>query len=383
MQYNPRSFIRQVPNSLLASFFSRYTGFSGFDWSRLTETRVEPVFARWQQLPEQERSEIARLFREAHSLASSSRTATLVEAARDSGIDITEEMRASKSGAERALWCFMHHPRVFDSALTLAHIDGLPARSWEKRTGLAKRDGTVPAETVAELGRAISEYYLRRDGRGEKCVVEYRRRASTADSFFAYPADYADEVVGYDENGEFARYPWNGAFEVVFTYDGAAGTLDLFAEGGRQVRGELAELFAGVVLGENQQLQLWERAPYNLEVFKNPHLALPTKPADRISVRVRGLRFAIGKLRGKIALDAGGNEAESVYTLLNETVDQQRVPLSEVTVLEATLQASLPTGGARRRSMTFKISPSGCTLGDSREEERLKGYLKRWSIAAA
>jgi hypothetical protein len=383
MPYNPRLILRQVTNSLLAAFFSRYSGFSGFNWNRLSETNVEPIFATWQQLPEPERFEVSRIFREAHSLATASRITTLIEAARDSGIDITQEMRARRSGAERALWCYMHHLSVFESALTLTHIDGLPARSWEKRTGLARREDAVPTDTVAELGRAISEYYLQRDGRGEKCVVEYRRRASNIDSFFAYPADFADEMVGYGENGEFARYPWNGAFEVVFTYDGAAGTLDLFAEGGKQVRGDLAELFARVVLGESHQLPLWEHAPYNLEVFKNPHLALPTDPADRISVRVRGIRFAIGRSRGRIALDAGCAEAGSVYSLLQEAVDLQRVPLSEVTMLEATLQASLPAFGARRRSMTFKISPSGCTLGDSREEERLKGYLRRWNITAA
>jgi hypothetical protein len=42
MQYNPRSFIRQVPNSLLASFFSRYAGFSGFDWTRLSVPLLRP-----------------------------------------------------------------------------------------------------------------------------------------------------------------------------------------------------------------------------------------------------------------------------------------------------------------------------------------------------
>jgi hypothetical protein len=323
------------------------------------------------------------VFRDAHSLAASARAPLLIEAARDNGIDITGEMRARKNGADRALWCFVHLPRVFESALTLSHIEGLPCRSWEKFTGLAKHEGAVADQIVTALSHAISEYYLRRDGRGARCVAEYRRRASSIDSFFAYPADYADEVVGYGENGEFARYPWNGAFEVVFNYDGAAGTLDLFAEGGRQVRAELAELFADVVLGAHQQLQLFERAPYNLEVFKNPLLALPTDPADRISVRVRGLCFAVGVARGKIALDAGANESESVYSLLKETVDQQRVPLSAVRVLEATLHALLPGEGARRRSKTFRISPSACTLGDSREEERLKAYLRQWNIAAA
>ena len=33
-------------------------------------------------------------------------------------------------------------------------------------------------------------------------------------------------------DGELGRSPWNPAFEVVFRYDGSAGTIESFAEGG-------------------------------------------------------------------------------------------------------------------------------------------------------
>jgi hypothetical protein len=107
---------------------------------------------------------------------------------------------------------------------------------------LPKKPIEFTEATVSDLGRRISEYYRTRDGRGENCKVEYRHRSSGLDSFFAYPADYVEEIMGYDEDGELEQTPWSGAFEVAFNYAGAAGTVELFAEGGKQVRDDLSEI---------------------------------------------------------------------------------------------------------------------------------------------
>src|ERR1022692_2423802 len=90
MQYNPRAFLRQVPNALQARFFSRYEAFSAFDWSRQKETQVEAVFERWQQMPEAERRQVGGVFRQVHFMASSRGTRVLVEAARDRGLEMRQ-----------------------------------------------------------------------------------------------------------------------------------------------------------------------------------------------------------------------------------------------------------------------------------------------------
>ena len=105
----------------------------------------------------------------------------------------------------KACASFLDHPDVFENARTLEHIEALPRRSWEKRTGLPKQQLEVTAACLAELGSRISDYYFEREGRGENCKVEHRRRASGVDSFFAYPADYSSELLGYDADGESAH----------------------------------------------------------------------------------------------------------------------------------------------------------------------------------
>jgi hypothetical protein len=232
-----------------------------------------------------------------------------------------------------------------------------------------------------DLGRRISEYYRARDGRGENCKVEYRRRSSGLDSFFAYPADYVGEIMGYDEDGELARTPWNGAFEVAFNYDGAAGSVELFAEGGRQVRDELSDIFSQIVLRQDHKSVPLQAEPYDLDVFKNPALAFPTDPVDRIVfVRVKTLRVRVhGRIGGQITIDTG-NAQISIYDLIRANFAEDKATLKDVTIVEVTLQAQFERPGKRNRSIPFKLSASRCDLGDGVEEQILRRYLKRWVI---
>lgn len=381
MQYNPRAFLRQVPNALQARFFSRYEAFSAFDWSRQKETQVEAVFERWQQMPEAERRQVGGVFRQVHFMASSRGTRVLVEAARDRGLEIASDLGARKNAYDRAFWCFLYLPEVFANARTLDHIEGLPRCSWEKRNGLPKKPIEFTDATVSDLGRRISEYYRARDGRGENCKVEYRHRTSGLDSFFAYPADYVEEIMGYDEDGELGQTPWSGAFEVAFNYAGAAGTVELFAEGGKQVRDDLSEIFSQTVIRQDNKPVPLHAEPYDLDVFKNPTLAFPADPVDRIvSVRVRTLRVRVhGRIGGQITVDTG-SALTSVYDLIRANFAEDRATLKGVTIVEATLQAQFERPGKRNRSIVFRLSASRCDLGDGVEEQILRRYLKPWRI---
>lgn len=307
----------------------------------------------------------------------------LVEAASEEGIDIAAAVRSMKNAYERAFWFFLEHPKIFDNARTQFHIATLPRRSWEKRNGMPKQAIEINDEVVDALGRNLSAYYLARLVRGERCKVEYRRHAGI-DTFYAYPADYGDEIIGYGDDGELGRSPWNPAFEVVFRYDGSAGTIESFAEGGKDVREDLAELFARVVLHAERQPMLWEEPPFDLNVLKDRNFTFPTNPADNIEqVRWMGVRMRLQEQPGgKIALDVDSADPRAtVYGLLDATLDEKKVSLSKVDFLEATLQAMFRRPGTRSRIITFKVgSGSRCDLGDTSEEEKLRAYLRLWGI---
>lgn len=382
--YNPRSVIRHIPNALLVRVFKNCSEFADLDWNELAETQAEPVFERWQALAEPERNRIDMVFRKVHSLADSIGTTVLVEAARDRSLEIAAKLGAKENAYERAIWCYLEHPEIFEGARTLAHIDALARNSWEKRKGLPKQAIKVTDALREKLGAGVSAYYRAREGRGHLCTVEHRRREGDMDWFFAYPSDYADEREGYGEDGKFMRQSWRPAFEVVFAFDHSAGTLEMFAKGGKKQRAELSGIFTLGIFGVVDESEPWQADTFDLEVFKNPHIKFPTKATDKItSVRVIALRIQIHrKPGGRLTFEIDRRQkGVSVYDLVAVALNERRARLSDTTVLGVTMQAIFQTSKGKVRRIPFKLSAgSSCDLGDSPEELLLRRYLKTWKI---
>ena len=381
---NPLSFFRHVPNALLEQFFSSVPAFEGFDWSAVSRRRVESIYERCNLIPPTECARIFNVFRTVESLANPIGTQVLLEAARDIDVDIAAEIAAMPSAHERALWCYLRDKRIFRTARMLGHIDTLPKRSWETLKNLPVTAIEVTPEMLAELGRQFSEFFWATQKRGERCIVEHRRREGDVDCFFAYPADYLEERFGYDDDGQFEFQCRRPAFEVIFGYHRRDGTTDTYVQGGQKVRHPLAQIFARVVLGIDQLPEAFAENPFNLEIFKNPNITFPTNPADNIRlVRVQAMRLQFhGYRAGRItvAIDAKSRDG-SVYDVIADKLAERHARLTDATILGVTMQAFLRDGDNRERTLTFKVSaPAFCDLEDSPEEQRLRWYLREWKI---
>jgi hypothetical protein len=382
--FNPLFFFRHVPNASLEQFFSSVPAFEGFDWSAVSERRVEPIHGRCKLMPPTECARVFDIFRMVESLANPLGTQALIEAARDIDIDVAAELALKKNAHERALWCYVRDKRIFQCARMLAHLDQLPKRSSETLKNLPVKAVDVTPDMLAELGRRFSEFFWTTQARGERCIVEHRRREGDVDCFFAYPADYLEERFGYGDDGQLELQRQRPAFEVVFGYHREDGTTNVYVEGGRKVRQPLAEIFARVVLGLDRLPEPLAADPFNLEIFKNANITFPTNPADRISlVRVQSMRLQFHGYRAgriTIAVDARSKQG-SVYEVIADKLSEKHARLTEVTVLGVTMQAFLQDSNDRERSLSFKISaPATCDLDDSPEGQLLRRYLPTWGI---
>ncbi len=382
--YNPKTVLRHLPNTYLQEFFSRYDDFVCFDWAAIKENGIEPLFDAWQKMPESQRKEASDVFRRIHAFATPRGTAVLVESAREMGIDIAPAMRALRNAYERAFWVFLKHSEVFESACTPVDVASLPMKYWEKCACEPRLQIEVTSGVIEEMSREMSSYYLARQGRGDTCKVEYRRRDQGVHVFFAYPSDYTDQMVGYDDDGELVYNPWHPAFVVVFRYDENTGTLGVFAEGGTEIREDLAEIFAQVILHEEHWQKMWTEHAYDLEPLKDRNLTFPTDPNDHLdSVSVKGMRLQVHERPGgTITLDVDDrNPSSTVHSLIDAALDREKVSLSKVTVQEAKCRAVFRSSEGGDRCITFTVAaPSQCDLGDSSEEEKLKRYLRVWGI---
>ena len=382
--FNPLSFFRHVPNPLLQRFFSSVPAFDGFDWSSVSNWRVEPIIERCNMIAPAESTRIFNLFRMVESLANPGGTQVLIEAARDIDLDVAAEIGAEQNAHGRALCCYLRDKRIFRGARMLAHIDNLPRRSWETLKNLPLKAVDVTPEMLTELGRRFCEFFWTTQARGDKCMIEHRRREGDVDCFFAYPADYLEERFGYDDDGQLELQSRKPAFEVVFGYHRADGTTDIYVQGGRKVRQSLSRIFAGVVLGAEEIPEPLDQECFDLEVFKDPNITFPTNPADNITlVRVQAMRLQFhGHCGGRVTVAIDGrSKAGSVYELIADKLAEKHARLTNATVLGVTMQAFLRDADDKERSVMFKITaPAFCDLEDSPEEQCLRRYLREWGI---
>lgn len=384
IQYTPRVFLRQVPKDLLKTYFERRKDLADFDWAALTDGEIDPLFEAWQALPDPKREEVESEFREVAELATHDGVRAIIEEGQFHQLDLAPELEAREGLHQKAFWVLLEHRVVFDVASQLNHADHLNGRYWRKRKDIPKKVPDVSAAARDALGQALSAYYREHQGRGERCKVECYLRAGKHHYFFAYPADYADTFIGYKPDGSFERRPQKPAFEVVFIYNPQDGTLDLYAQGDKDLKRDLQEIFSRIVLKEEIGPEAKNANPYELNGLKKRSFPFPTDSADGITeVRVKSLRLAVLGGRRRITLEGDARKnREDIYDLMDTALNEQRLPLSNVNVSHATIQMIFANNNGRPKTVTFNVSyPDSCNLRDKPEHLKAKEYLKRWGIA--
>ena len=385
--YAPRLFLRQAENALLREYFTARGELGDIDWDGIEETHVDAVYAAWQALTEEKVEEVEQDLRDIFDLASADGTRTLIEEGRFHGLDLTAELDEQDGFLNKAFRVFLKHEDVFHVAHILDRADHLSGRYWRKRKDLPKKQPDLSAEAIKELGDALGAYYRENQGRGKWCRVENYLRGDRYHYFFAYPKDYTDTFIGYDDHGRFERRRQNPAFEVVFVYDPVDGTLDLYAQGDKTLKQDLQKLFGRAILHEEIGEETKNSVAYELNGLKDRNFAFPTDPADGVlGVRVRELRLSVvGNARKRITFSVPPNGAQAdVHDLMAQALHQERLPLSMVNITSAVIQMRFnnTTGSGRaEKIVSFRVSyPDSCNLKDTPEHLAAKKYLKLWGI---
>jgi len=243
----------------------------------------------------------------------------------------------------------------------------------------------ITPEVLEQFGNSMADYYQTNQGRGDHCRVEHFVRSGHIDFFFAYPADYADVLIGYEDGGNFARRHWKPAFEVILSYDRLVGSLELYAEGTQDVRDELVTMFTRTVLKLDFEPPRSAKPPYNLQLLLQPGFQFPTAPEDNLrSFKLKAIRVQKQNSEERILFDAGsGDHARSVHDLIDEALNEMNLPRETLSVTQAIFQAAFETGRKRPKSVIFTIThPSSCSLRDSDEDLTLRRCLRLWQIAS-
>jgi hypothetical protein len=390
-QFDPRKVLKQISNALLRQFFNARGELTDVAWDKLDETDVQPVFEAWEALPVIAGQEVRLILKDVNELADERGLSALADAIAVRVPHRVEEFAAVESRSDKAMWAYLNMPAAFADASRLAQADTMATgRYWHKRNGLPKSDAALPVtdDMKQRLATELCTFYPENQGRGHHCHVEHYRRGNGNEYFFAYLEDYPDQRLVFDDAGAMKKQRERGAFDNVFVYCPADGTLESYVRGGKPVREELEALFTDSVLEAALGPEAPGSAAYALDGLVDPGVALPTDPEDGITeVRVRRLQLEVAGAPGRrIILEAGPRDArDAVHQMKRLYLNDVALPPAALRVTSASFTLTFASvDGAKPKTLTFHVGhPSSCDLKSKSDAQRAVGErcLKLWGVS--
>lgn len=375
-QYQHRQFFRRVPNALLARYFEAREVDLGVDFGHMTETQVEPIFEAFTTLPVEQQADMEVDFQDINALANDGGIDALNnEAAFYEDAPFPEEISSIDGLHAKAMWAFLHKPEYWKGASALLHADTVAGRSWKKRNDLPNVPPHVDEEDIRELEKAVSHYFNKTEGRGRNCKVEpYRKVETGKEYFFAYPEDYGQSGVEWERNSltTRSRHP---AFEIIFVYCEAEGSLDIYAPKNTKAVPELQKLFAKAILKLDTLADgTIDKRVYNLDPLADPSFEFQFPAGSGISEAiVTKIRLTLKHgSRRRIVLEADTKQnSMAVYDLLKE-LDPPPYYITQVSI-KAVFETE---PGKRAGSKTFNVTyPNTCNLNHEGRDDIIRQML--------
>jgi hypothetical protein len=367
--YSSKDFFRQMPNALLARYFNTRGLLADLDFGAMPEGKPEALFEAWAALSDEQRNAAEADFRDIVAMCDRKGLLAIVDEARWQLEDqpaalqaFIDTLSALDDHHARAMVAFLDHPECWKGATRFHYADGLT--HWRKRKNLPRVPAAVDKASVARLAELIKHYFRQTDGRGRNCVVEAYRRGQR-DYFFAFPEDHAQRSIEWVD-GEFNPRPHNPAFEIVFVYSQADGTLDLNFRGGRSAITALQGMFAQAILKldelppDPKDERVYDLAPLAQPGFQFTHAV----SSGVGTVVVKKLRLSSRVRAGdKITVEADGNSnREAVHELLAQV--GKSVPLHLYNITQVELSATVFVAeGKPPKTVNIRIThPNSCSL---------------------
>ncbi|MDO9529111.1 MAG: hypothetical protein Q7J27_08125 [Syntrophales bacterium] len=368
-QYSTRSFLRQMPNALLARYFQGRGLFGNIDFAAMKEGKPDELFTAWLALPYGQRNEMDSEFRDIFEMSCEKGFRAVIDEASwqmqetpDALTSFVEMLSVLSNHYERAMIILLDHNPFWRGATRFYHADTHPY--WRKRKNLQHRTAAVDEDSLQQLAKLIRHYFHHTEGRGKNCVVEPFRRGEL-DYYFAYPEDYSQQSIEW-VNGEFDRRPHNPAFEVIYVYSQKEGSLDLNFRGSYKAIESLQGMFATAILKldklppDPKDQRIYDLSPLLQRSFEFIYDA----GSGIEEVAVKKLRLSSRVKKGdRITLEADASDnRDAVYALLDQI--GKTIPLDMYNLTQAEIAVSVvvdPDKPAQR--VTIRITyPNSCSL---------------------
>lgn len=361
--YSPKSFFRHVPNAILMQYFRKTGALTEHDFAEVSEARIEPIYKAWLSVPNAQQRKMERDFKEIDALACEGGIKAIIDEAEWHGENIAEILSQKDGFHEKAFWVFLERPEYWAGASAFYRADLISNSQWNECRTINHAPAQVDRESVQALEKALSHYFHSKEGRGRNCTVEPYRRGNL-DYFFAYPEDYADTCIEWEED-ELSRSARHPAFEIIFVYSQEEGKISLYMKGKKDTKKDVRALFADTILGLELGEFVEDQRVYDLSPLHDSSPPFLFSPGSGIeSVVLKKLRLVIDGTRERLTLEVNPDKnPNAVYEFRDRLC--QSIPKPQMTITQAGIVvgyiADAETGKSRTRS--FDITwPNSCSL---------------------
>lgn len=374
--YSPKSFFRHAPNAMLMKYFANHGALTEHDFSEITETKIEPIYQAWLSLPDTQRGEMERDFKEIDTLACEGGVKAIIDEADWHDENLAETLSTHESFHEKAFWVFLERPKYWPAASAFCRADSISTSQWNECRTINHAPALVDDKSILELGKILSHYFHSKEGRGKNCTVEPYRRGKL-DYFFAYPEDYAHASIDWD-GATLKRSARHPAFEIIFVYSQDEGKISLYMKGSRDTKKEVRALFADTVLGLELGEFVEDDRVYDLAPLQGSNPSFQFSPESGIqSVAIKKFRLAINGTTQRITLEANPAQNLNAIYEMRDTLCQT-IPLSQMTITQVGILVTYvpdPETG-RNSSRSFDINwPNSCSLRHDGKDATIRKML--------
>lgn len=361
--YSPKSFFRHAPNAMLMKYFARHQVLTDHDFSEVSETKIEPIYQAWLSLPDTQRGEMERDFKEIDALACEGGVLAIMDEAEWHSENLADTLSEHDGFHEKAFWIFLERPMYWPAASAFCRADLISSSQWNECRTVNHTPARVDDVSIQDLETKLIHYFHNKEGRGKNCTVDCYRRGKL-DYYFAYPEDYAHTSIEW-EGATFGRPARHPAFEIIFVYSQDEGKISLYMKGSRGTKKEVRALFADTILGLELGEFVEDDHVYNLAPLQDSNPSFQFSPDSGIqSVAIKKFRIAINGTKERITLETNpAHNHNAIYELRDKLC--KTIPASQMTITQVGITVTyVPDPGTGKTSTrSFDVNwPNSCSL---------------------
>jgi hypothetical protein len=384
-----RSFVSQVPQSLLQDFFRSLDIPISPEFLRGTPAAVADAVKK--VLRTSPRGTVAKVMHQIETVEK------LASEAGETAIDsvvIHDELSGLPSRHARALWLFLNDQEGFRRAEDIVYSDGNRyGRLWSAYTGPQNADLRRDADAQSAFKAALRQTF---DTPNVHIEIFDRTRPEFPETDGSDEQANLVQITLFREDRPNAEHAFVGGeltiqtrravIEAALTYEPSSGIIECIASH-RATRDEVVAHFATFMLGCLSGFEPCAARSYDLTALSQP-LEFATDPVDRIEdVKVSLLRLQpVETAAERLTIERLPGSEKDIWTVVTERLGKDALT-SDYNISQARILIRYrPSDSNRLRSLPILIThPHKSNIREQSEIERAVSskYLARWGLLAA